>query len=138
MGGASWLRQLESDLARSTSPQDVLEIRHKVAAREAELDDSALALCERLLPRRTVKHAREMSELIVRRWPDPPRAQQVMAESERKAAERRIVASDSLREAVESRRLGMAYWLKVTGTGEEPHDRPDWATRHEAWRRQYG
>jgi hypothetical protein len=90
MGGASWLRQLEADLSRSTSAQDILEIRRKVAAREAELDDSALALCERVLPRLNVKHAREMSELIVRRWPNSPHAQRVVAESERKAAERRI------------------------------------------------
>jgi hypothetical protein len=132
------MRQLEAELERATSVQDVLEIRRKLASHETQLDDSALALCERLLPRLNVKDARELSELIVRRWPDSPYAQRIAANSERKAAERRRTASASLRDAIESRRVGMAYWLKVTGTGEEPFDRRDWAVRHESWRRQYG
>jgi hypothetical protein len=32
----------------------------------------------------------------------------------------------------------MQYWIKVAGTGDNPFDRGDWATRSNDWVREYG
>lgn len=54
------------------SPADLADIHRRLLAHESELDATARELCERLLPLLNVKNARELRELIVRRWPDSP------------------------------------------------------------------
>jgi hypothetical protein len=63
-------------------PERVLELYREVLSHEDELGDTALLICERLLPRLNVKNRRELSEVIVRRWPDSPTAQAIAGDEE--------------------------------------------------------
>jgi hypothetical protein len=79
-----------------------------------------------------------MSELVVRRWPDSPRARELAAD-QRAAAEARkgLTADELLTRARASRRASTGYFIKVAGTGENPIG-ADWAVPHRAWLRKYG
>jgi hypothetical protein len=128
---------LRLDSLENADPVARARIHQALLAHEDQLDDSARAVCERLLPLLNVKSRREMSDLIARRWPDSPHAQKAVSPRER--AEHVAATESALIARADATRSGDArYWLRVAGTGEEPHERRDWSTRHVAWARRYG
>lgn len=90
-------------------------------------------------PLANVKNARELSQLIVRRWPESPRGRELAASMSRQSEQGRGEDARVLLDAAAaSRRPGTAYWIKVAGTGDNPIMHGDWALRHRASAREYG
>src|SRR5215204_3239073 len=121
MGRRDWEVRLGmrlEDLDRA-SATDLVEAQRRLLAHEDQLDEDARLICEQLVDLLNLKSSREMSELIVRRWPDSVRAKALRAEQETDAKHVRATsASEQLESAQRSRRSAGGYFIKVAGTAE--------------------
>jgi hypothetical protein len=127
------------DALEQASPVELADIHRRLLAHESDLDASAQELCERLVPLSNVKNARDLSELIARRWPDSPIGRELAEKAmEKEELRRSRDPSDLLKAANASRRPAATCWIKVAGTGDSPFDHGDWALRHRSWTREFG
>jgi hypothetical protein len=138
MGRRAWEVRLgvRLDGLGSASPAELVEAHRKLLALEDKLDEDARLICEQLVDLLNIKSSREMAELIMRRWPDSPRAKALWAEQQAESA-RAVSAGDRLASAQRSRLRASGYFIKVAGTAEDPVP-ADWAAAHRRWFQQFG
>jgi hypothetical protein len=125
---------VEHQLLAVVVQEDAGEVpRNPVEAGSAE--DS---LSTQLVDLLNLKASREMSELILRRWPDSARGRHQRAEEQAEAeAARGEPAAEQLKSARRTGRAGSGYFIKVAGTAEGPVP-ADWAVAHGRWVKQFG
>lgn len=121
------------------SPPDRVRVLQQISARENELVDDDLVFCAALLPHLNIKGQSELGQLIARRWPSSDLGARLKAEQDAEAEARRGPAAERALASLAARGTATGdYWLTMSGTAEEPHDKGDWYARGRGWRRQVG
>lgn len=110
----SWETRLgvRLDALDHAEPPELAEIQRRLLAREDSLDETLLPLCEQLLPLLNIKSGRELSELVLRRWPRSALAASLRA-AEMGVEEQRPVSAGLRRAGVTHDDLRRRDWWVV-------------------------